>query len=785
VNSGRFAMAMGVGIGAIATLLWLLSSPGTPVTAGPALSAPSVSEASTVEESAESPLSDATPLHYVAITGTDSGDCSTPGSACLTIQYAMDQAGEGDEIRIASGVYTGVSARQGVTQVVYISKTVTVRGGYTTTNGFADSPNPVANPTTLDAQREGRVLYITGDISPTVEGLCITGGDAAKGGGASPVGGGVYINTATAIIHNNQVFSNTADTGGGLYLVHSAATVSGNTVASNAASSCGGGLYLNNSKATISGNLIMSNSASYRGGGLDLVSYSDATVTNNVIAGNQTDAIASGVHIGYSSPRLLHNTIARNLGGDGWGVYINKYESNYSTVAMTNTILVSHNIGIYIHPGNTATLESILWHGNTTNWSGAGTINNSNDYSGDPAFVNPDAGDYHIGINSAALDTGINAGITTDIDNEPRPVGEGYDIGADEFPVVRHLVYLPLVMKRWPPIPYTPVLNPIDNTDQDGYYAVTWQKADLATTYILEEATNASFSGAQVVYQGDALSWSVPSPGKMPGTYYYRVKARNTWADSPWSNVQQVVIHPLFVGLELRWDGDGYIRGSRYYDIGYHETKDLNDLTDADTVRVHSHAWYSPNPLDFDSETWDSYYSVSTGHFKSSSVPSDPSWKWGYPWILPYDWQFSNGQVFWLGGQAFTVSGPHSGYTAWGQAIQYWQLVNRDKFLYWDGGGDWKQYVHSGDITLRYDAGSTRLLLHDDILRRYYYKGQQTSDTVQYIINLTEANAFPSGVLLKKQTKHFGALVFHPSSTTDELDTVLRESFRASEVLAR
>jgi len=118
VNSGRFAMAMGVGIGAIATLLWLLSSPGTPVTAGPALSAPSVSKASTVEESAESPLSDATPLHYVAITGTDSGDCSTPGSACLTIQYAMDQA--------------GVSARQGVTQVVYISKTVTVRGGYTT-----------------------------------------------------------------------------------------------------------------------------------------------------------------------------------------------------------------------------------------------------------------------------------------------------------------------------------------------------------------------------------------------------------------------------------------------------------------------------------------------------------------------------------------------------------------------------------------------------------------------------------------------------------------------------
>jgi hypothetical protein len=110
---------------------------------------------------------------YVAITGTDSGNCSTPVSACLTIQYAVDQASEGDEIRVASGSYTGVSVRPRadvtttgvVTQVVYISKTVAIRGGYTTTNNFADPPDPVANPTTLDAQKQGRVLYITGDPS--------------------------------------------------------------------------------------------------------------------------------------------------------------------------------------------------------------------------------------------------------------------------------------------------------------------------------------------------------------------------------------------------------------------------------------------------------------------------------------------------------------------------------------------------------------------------------------------------------------------------------------------
>lgn len=69
--------------------------------------------------------------------------------------------------------------------MVYISKTVTIRGGYTTTNGFADPPNPDTNPTTLDAQGQGRVLYITGDISLTIEGLRITGGESA---GGRPVG---------------------------------------------------------------------------------------------------------------------------------------------------------------------------------------------------------------------------------------------------------------------------------------------------------------------------------------------------------------------------------------------------------------------------------------------------------------------------------------------------------------------------------------------------------------------------------------------------------------------
>lgn len=201
----------------------------------------------------------------------------------------------------------------------------------------------------------------------------------------------------------------------------------------------------------------------------------------------------------------------------------------------------------------------------------------------------------------------------------------------------------------------------------------------------------------------------------------------------------------LTVDMHLRWDGNGYLRGRWYYDIGWHLQRDLIDMTDADTIHCHNYEWYDPNPLNFESNTWDSYYSISTYELKSSSSPGDPSWKWGSPWVLPVSWQFTNGQAWTIDGQVFNVSGPYAGYTAFGQAVQYWQLVNRDTFLFWDGGGDWKQYVTPGDIKLQYDAGSNRLLLQSDILRREYYRGAPSGDTVQYIMNLTFDSNFSTG----------------------------------------
>lgn len=103
-------------------------------------------------------------------------------------------------------------------------------------------------------------------------------------------------------------------------------------------------------------------------------------------------------------------------------------------------------------------------------------------------------------------------------------------------------VYLPVVIRRYPPLPYTPTLNAIDNSDGDGNYAVSWSAANLASTYELQEATNVAFTGATTVYSGTLTSWNVS--GKPNGTYYYRVRGYNAYGYGSWSNVQSATVAP-------------------------------------------------------------------------------------------------------------------------------------------------------------------------------------------------------------------------------------------------
>lgn len=248
------------------------------------------------------------------------------------------------------------------------------------------------------------------------------------------------------------------------------------------------------------------------GGGLLVDFNSDAILVNNLITdnqlNNQVNSQGSGLYVRASSLRLLHTTIARNSGGDSSGVYVTEMVSgpgliSRSMVVLTNTIIVSQTVGVTVTAGNTATLNSTLWNGNTINWGGAGPVNTSNDYTGNPAFLNPNAGNYHIDPTSAALDKGINAGITTDIDGQPRPQGGGYDLGADEYPDS--------------PTPFLIINKNGPSTATAGSritYTLTITNSGLAaaTNLVITDVipTGATYvSGGTKV--GNVVSWMIPS----------------------------------------------------------------------------------------------------------------------------------------------------------------------------------------------------------------------------------------------------------------------------------
>jgi parallel beta-helix repeat protein len=256
---------------------------------------------------------------------------------------------------------------------------------------------------------------------------------------ASDFGGGVYLyDSDTAVLIGNRVMSNTADhDGGGLYLHNSDATLNGNTLSGNTAIFDGGGLcVVSSSGAVLRRNTIVSNTASGSGGGL-YVRSSEPTLVNNVVAENVANTTGSGIYVySDSNPRLFHTTIVDNRGGDGTGVHVSHSGSDYSTVILVNTILVSHTVGITVAADGSALLTATLWHGNTiADWGGNGDILTGtlvHNHWDSPAFVSPANGDYHITAGSAARDTGVDADVDTDMDGEPRPQGPVHDIGADE-----------------------------------------------------------------------------------------------------------------------------------------------------------------------------------------------------------------------------------------------------------------------------------------------------------------------------------------------------------------
>jgi hypothetical protein len=406
---------------------------------------------------------------YVAQDGNDGNNCGTIATRCATIQRAVDVALPGDEIRVAEGVYTDVSVRAGITQVVYLTKSVNLRGGYAADDWL--TANPSANPTTLDALGQGRVVVIL-NASPSIQGFVITGGVGFFSGG------GIHVNNGSPFIFNNQIYNNSADgDGGGIWVNGGNGEIAHNRIFSNTANWAGGLRIINDANVMVVGNRIEHNTALFSGGGVDVECCGGVipVISGNYITGNDGGSAGGGVWIRTAHARLVNNILVDNRANSGAGLWLEGMATYPVTVTLLHNTIVggmspgegvwggayvdavlANNIFAY-HPTGitntrpasaTITTEFTLYYSNMLDYGG-GVVSIA-EIHGDPAFLNPTGGDYHIGPGSAALDAGINVGVTDDIDGQPRPYGPGFDLGADE---VVAQIYLPILPRNDQPQP--------------------------------------------------------------------------------------------------------------------------------------------------------------------------------------------------------------------------------------------------------------------------------------------------------------------------------------------
>jgi uncharacterized repeat protein (TIGR01451 family) len=327
---------------------------------------------------------------YVAKTGVDAGACTDPLAPCATLQYAIDQAGTGDSVLVATGVYTEVNNYGGLAQVGYITKTIDLRGGYSP--DFRDRI-PGVYTTTLDAEGLGRVLYITGNITPTVEGFVITHGDATGLGGLSSgedVGGGIYVITAKSTLSDCRIVNNYAYGGGGVIINSASDGLLQNNLFAMNQSYMGSGVMIILSQSILRGNDIIENAVE-AAGSVSIFSAS-ATLDNNTISHNVNSGnYVGGIHSSNSSVMMTNNRITDN---EAAGVFMDNWSTSPSSIIQGNIIsgnavgffcwngcpyarlldnqILNNEQGILILLSSSLTISGNTIHGNHTSSNGAG-----------------------------------------------------------------------------------------------------------------------------------------------------------------------------------------------------------------------------------------------------------------------------------------------------------------------------------------------------------------------------------------------------------------------------
>lgn len=301
----------------------------------------------------------------------------------------------------------------------------------------------------------GGAIYMDGNTS-TLTNVVVTN-TKTNGNSGRVYGGGIYYEGGGASTWNNITISDQDINatsyiyGGALYLNNSNPTINSSfftrSYCDNSVSGrvYGGGVYVNGGTASFSKVYMTCNetfSTSYNyGAGFYITNSANVTLTNGLIAHNIITntgpfTYGAGIYVGSSSTlNAINTTVTENSRNAGTTNGVGLYNTS-STVNLTNCIFWNN------YPGNeiAGTACTITYSDIRGGYAGTGNINAL------PQFVSSGT-DYHLQNTSPCIDVATSVGApTVDLDNNPRPVGAGFDMGAFERQPYTNIDFCPIII---------------------------------------------------------------------------------------------------------------------------------------------------------------------------------------------------------------------------------------------------------------------------------------------------------------------------------------------------
>ena len=408
------------------------------------------------------------------------------------------------------------------------------------TEGTLDSMT-ITNNTANGAHGGGIWTNSSGDDGP---GWIMTN-SLISGNHSDQLGGGITFAWSHPTVINTVISNNTSYWGGGgISGINSGFTLKETTVSDNWTWNGGGGIFafgpIEEADPPVIVDCIISgneteNSDGGDGGGILFNDNIDAVINRTAVVNNHAAGYIGGIDVTAATATITNVTVSGNTSSGGGGIGI----SDNANVNITNSIVWS-NAGTEVMLLNSS--ASVRYSDIQGGYAGIGNIN------ADPLFIDADAGNYGLQVDSPCIDAGtadLNQDGIADITEYQGPAPE---MGAYEM---------------------TLAVNPPDNISyvpQTSSVMLMWNDIVDSYSYMVEKSLIETFSGdyvGQFIVEGNSFTDSNIEVGV---EYFYRISSIYGDVYSDPSEVVSLMIVPAPTGLAvtvqedemvyLTWDND-------------------------------------------------------------------------------------------------------------------------------------------------------------------------------------------------------------------------------------